>query len=233
MLPLIDAVSGVGARLICMTTIQHGTPGGSLDETGSKYGYAGEVGARFERRVAAALEEWLSRRPEPVHVFHDLSGLATTAPTGGRTLNLGTTNIDHVILTGRGWIMLDAKGVSPGQLRVEHDQGVLLTPDGQRRPQPWLDDGRAYSRAGCLFDLTRGKAGVMAWVVPDEVDYTHPSVRTAGCFRENSLLLTLSELAHGALEQISDLLPVPYRPADPRDIAALQKLTTQPHSEPH
>jgi hypothetical protein len=102
-----------------------------------KYGPAARVGAEFERRVAAAFEEWLSHRPETVHVFHDVRGLHTTNPSTGRQLNLGTSNIDHVMLTGVGWVMADPKRVGRGRLLVEEGRGVLVTPSGTRRPRRW------------------------------------------------------------------------------------------------
>ncbi len=42
-----------------MTTIHRGAPGGTPDEAGDEYGQASVVDARFERQVAAALEQWL------------------------------------------------------------------------------------------------------------------------------------------------------------------------------
>lgn len=211
-----------------MTVVHHGTPGATLDDTGrSKYGIVGTVGANFERQVAEALHTWLDGRPETVHVFHDLSGLDTIGSrnTQSRSLNLGTSNIDHVILTGCGWIMLDAKGVGRGQLRVERGRGVLVTSSGQRRRQPWLDDGRAYSRAGALYDLTGDLTGTLVWVLPDEAQHDHPSLRTARCFRKGGVVLSRSELAHGDLEQLPEL-SVPYRPARAPDIERLRQHTS-------
>jgi hypothetical protein len=207
-----------------MPVIHHGTPGGSLHDTGDRYGVAGKVGEYFERRVGAALDEWLRRRQEIVHVFHDLNNLSVP------DFDLGTTNIDHVVLTGAGWIMIDAKGVGRGQLKVENGRGVLVPPRGVVRPQPWMDDGRGMSRAGILFKLT-GLEGVRVWVFPEGVDYTHPSLQRARCFAHprpavgeppppGDPVLTIHELAAGELEGL-DELPVPYRPAPPQAIDVL------------
>lgn len=207
-----------------MGVAHHGIPGGSLAHDGeAKYGTAGRAGARFERQVAGAFDHWLKPRPELVHVFHDVTGLDTVHPTSGRRLNLGTTNVDHLMLTGAGWIMADAKGVGQGQLLIEDGHGVLLTPSGERRPQPWLEDARAYSRAGAMFNLTGGKAGVMVWVLPDGVDFSHPSVRHPPCLSKGcGYLLSVRELARGELETIPEL-PPPYAPADPRDVEELAR----------
>ncbi|WP_420803670.1 nuclease-related domain-containing protein [Saccharothrix deserti] len=61
-------------------------------------------GARFERQVAAAFDRWLTALPETVHLFHDTE----------RIIDLRTGNIDHVMLTGAGWIIADAKGWAGG-----------------------------------------------------------------------------------------------------------------------
>jgi hypothetical protein len=204
-------------------TVRHyGIPGRSLEIDGTeKYGPAAGVGAEFERRVAAAFDQWLSRRLETVHLFHDVRGLQTTNRRTGRRLNLGTNNIDHVMLTGAGWIMADAKGIGRGRLLVEHGRGVLVTPAGTRRPQPWLDDGRAYSRAGALFDLT-GLPGLMVWVLADDVDYSAFATQPPRCLQKGGYVVSLTELAAGELETAPEL-PPPYSPADPRAIAALQQ----------
>lgn len=180
------------------------------------------MGAWFERQVAAALDRWLSRRPETVHVFHDLTRLDTVNGTSGRRLNLGTSNVDHLVLTGAGWIMIDAKRIGRGRLVVERGRGMLITPEGHRRPQPWMDDGRANSRAGCMFDLAKNMGGEMVWVVPDEVDYSALAHQPPRCVRKRGYILTLAELAAGELEAIRELRP-PYRAADPVHVARLKE----------
>jgi hypothetical protein len=62
-------------------------------------------------------------------------------------------------LLGAGGLMADAKGVGRGRLVVESGKGMLVTADGRRLPQPWLDGRQAYSRVGALAGLT-GLAGV-------------------------------------------------------------------------
>lgn len=216
-----------------MPAIHHGTPGQSLTDTGeAKYRASARIGAHFERRVANAIDHWLRHRPEPIHVFHDLSKLEADNPRLGRRVALGATNIDHVILLGRRWIMLDAKGTGQGQLRVENGRGVLITPTGERRPQPWMDTTIAHSQAGVLYDLTGGKGGAAVWVLPENVDYSHPSVPTARCLARkkiNKIVLSISELTDGDLETDPALLP-PYEKASPQDVLTLTKYISTPAS---
>jgi len=211
-----------------MVVQHHGVPGRSLAIDGvAKYGPAALAGAVFEREVAAALDQWLRSRPEKVHVFHDVGRLNTINAASGRQLNLGTSNVDHVVLTGGGWIMADAKRVAQGRLMIDDGQGVLVTPSGQRRRQPWLENARAYSRAGAISDLAGGKKGVMVWVLPDSVDYSsHPSMAHPPCLPKRrgayGYILSISELAAGELETIPELTP-PYRTPDPADMARLER----------
>jgi hypothetical protein len=189
----------------------------------------GMLADRWTRTVPTSTAPQLARglgsnAASPARSIRGVVGLNTVSPQSGRPLNLGTANVDHLMLTGAGWIMADAKGIGQGRLLIEHGHGVLVTPDGQRRPQPWLDDARAYSRAGVMSDLTGGKRGVMVWVLPDGVDASHPSMLHPPCLREGSYgyMLSVSELAAGELESISEL-PTPYPPADPADVARLTR----------
>lgn len=68
-------------------------------------------------------------------MFHDLSGLDTAPPEAGRRLNPGSSNIDHVVLNWKGWLILDAKNVLPGKLRVENGRGVVHL--GRARSATW------------------------------------------------------------------------------------------------
>jgi hypothetical protein len=92
----------------------HGTPGQSLLKDGArKYGAADASRGRFiERAVARALEHWLSRRPDcaRLHLFHDLRGFHAVTGHGYGPISLGTANIDHVVLSGAQWLLIDAKG---------------------------------------------------------------------------------------------------------------------------
>jgi hypothetical protein len=212
-----------------MVLTQYGTPGGSLSAPGHAYGSAARVGAFFERRVAAALADWLGRRSEPTWLFHDLSGLRSKSRSG-RKLDLGSTNIDHVLLTGTCWVMFDAKGLAPGRLVVEQNMGFLVMPSGEKRPQPWMDDTRAYARAGVLHDLT-GLPGVPIWVVPEHVHVpadlhkTPPRILARG-----GVFCTIDEIATGGLETLPDLRP-PLAAPDPQAIKALARLAQMPPSQ--
>jgi hypothetical protein len=162
--------------------------------------------------------------PETVHVFHDLQDIRTARPRTGDTIDLGTGNLDHVMVTGAGWVLADAKGVGQGRLLVERGRGVPLTPDGQRRPQPWMDERHAYSRAGALVGLT-GLKGVLAWVLPDGVDYSALAERTPRCLADGGYVLSVGELAAGGLDAMPEL-PRPYRAGDPRVVEVLDRLVS-------
>jgi hypothetical protein len=203
-----------------MTLTQYGTPGGSLSTDGHAYGSAARVGAFFERRVAAALEHWLDRRPEPTYVFHDLSRLRSQSSTG-RKLDLGNTNIDHVLLTGSCWVMFDAKGVAPGRLVVEQGKGYLITASGEKRAQEWLDDQQAHSRAGFLHDMT-GLKGVPIWVLPDGVDYSALGESTPRCIVGHGVFSSIGDVMAGDLEGLPEL-QLPLTAPDPSAIEALKR----------
>ncbi len=70
--------------------------------------------------MARALEHWLSRRPDRagLHLFHDLGGFRDVAGHGFGPVSLGTANIDHVVLSGAQWLLIDAKGTGPGSSRL-------------------------------------------------------------------------------------------------------------------
>lgn len=204
-----------------MPSIQYGIPGGSLAADSHCYGSAARAGAFFERRVAGALARWLNGRPESTHLFHDLQRLRSRSRTG-RRLDLGQTNIDHVLLTGAGWVMFDAKGIAPGRLVVDKDRGQLITPAGERRPQPWLDDRRSYAQAGVLCDLT-DLTGTMIWVVPEDVDFSALFTDSIPrCLAAGGGFITIDDLANGTLEAALPF-PPPYAPASEAAIAALKQ----------
>lgn len=149
----------------------HGVPGGNLGTGGArKYGAAvASRGGFIERAVARALESWLSGRPDRarLHLFHDLSGFRNIAGHGLGPVSLGTANIDHVILSGQRWILVDAKGLGAGTLTTDaRGRGILVREDGMILPQRWIDVRTERPTAGVLVRLT-GLRGWPVWVLPD------------------------------------------------------------------
>lgn len=140
------------------------------------------------------------------------------AGAGLEPLGLGTTNIDYVVLTGDTWLIVDSRGCGAGTLGLDSKRrGVLVGPDGTARAEEWLDDGRAYSRAGVLYRLTDGVQGQTAWIVPDTT-LLHPSIQQAACCRRGGLVLPMRAVTDGYL---NEHFPEPQRPADPSQIARL------------
>ncbi|MEV4247787.1 hypothetical protein AB0J63_30765 [Streptosporangium canum] len=94
-----------------MSVTVHGTPGWSLsDSGGAKYGSAARRGAFHERQVARALEQWLTARLDHFDLFHDLAGFHQVRGAGLKPRSLGAADIDHGMLTGGTWLIVDAKG---------------------------------------------------------------------------------------------------------------------------
>lgn len=126
----------------------HGIPGQSLLKEGARrYGAAdASRGAFIERAVARALEHWLSQRPDcaGLHLFHDLRGFRDVIGHGyDRPVSLGRANIDHVVLSGAQWLLIDSKGLGAGTLTTDPDgRGVLIQADGSSEPQRWMDSTR-------------------------------------------------------------------------------------------
>lgn len=213
-----------------MVGVVHGTAGRSV-EIGKVGGRSNaRWGAYFERVVAKACEEWLAQRPDVVHLFHDLANLRNVRGAGLAPISLGDSNIDHVVLSGADWLMLEAKGCAKGELRVEGGQGCLVQTDGRVLPQPWLDDQKARSRYGALVRLTDRKCGKIIYVLPDGVSFDHHSVKMARAFsvREVKAIVTVSAVEQGALDEF---FPVNQPPADPADIARLvERLSHQGES---
>lgn len=135
-----------------MPVVVHGAAGMSLEAStwGGRDG--ARRGAYFERVVGDALGQWLDSRIVVTHLFHDVSDLARVAGSGMEPLPLGSMNIDHVVLTGSTWLLVDAKGVGEGVLRLVDGVGCLERKDGTYTAQPWMDDAKAYSRAGAVPD---------------------------------------------------------------------------------
>lgn len=199
----------------------HGSPGQRLREAGApKYGAAdARRGAYFEQVVARALEQWLSRRPDcaGLHLFHDLGGFDAVAGHGYGPLSLGTANIDHVVLSGEQWLMLNAKGIGSGTLTTDsRNRGVLIQKDGTVKAQRWLDSQEARPAAGVLVRLT-GLRGRPLWVLPDATTID-PGLSSARALAGPGAVTKVSDIYRGALDKA---LPGPQSPADPGAVAAL------------
>ena len=178
-------------------------------------------GGFIEEATARALEHWLSSRPDcaGLHLFHDLGGFRDVAGRGLPPVSLGTANIDHVILSGARWLLIDAKGTAAGTLTTDSaGKGALIHSDGSSRPEPWLDNTKMRSAAGVLVRLT-GLRGWLVWVVPDATK-NDPGVFKARAFRDGGGICTISDVYSG---QLDELLAAPQPPADPDAVAALAR----------
>lgn len=207
----------------------HGTPGQSLLEEGAgKYGAAdASRGAFIERAVARALESWLSSRPDcaGLHLFHDLRGFRKVTGQGLGPVSLGRGNIDHVVLSGTRWLLVDSKGLGAGTLTTGPDgRGVLVQADGASEPQRWMDSTAERAAAGILFRLT-GLRGWPVWVLPDATTLDFPGMLKARAFRAGGTISQISDIYSGSL---GELLPVPQASADPDAVAALVRYIGEP-----
>jgi hypothetical protein len=181
-------------------------------------------GGFIEEATARALEHWLARRLDRagLHLFHDLGRFRDVAGCGLPPLSLGTANIDHVVLSGARWLLIDAKGTGAGTLTTDSaGKGVLVRPDGSTRPEPWLDNGKTRSAAGVLVRLT-GLRGWPVWVVPDGTK-NDPGLFKSRAFRDGGGICTIGDVYSGQLDQ---LLAAPQPPADPAAVAALARYVT-------
>ncbi|MGH3254829.1 MAG: hypothetical protein ACRDOU_05365 [Streptosporangiaceae bacterium] len=100
----------------------HGTPGQSLREDGIRaYGRVAIRASFIEEATARALEKWLTDRPDSagLHLFHDLGGFRSVAGHGFGPVSLGTANIDHVVLSGAGWLVIDTVALPARPSRPE------------------------------------------------------------------------------------------------------------------
>ena len=203
----------------------HGTPGQSLRGEGAR-GYSAAAAARgsfIEQAVARALEHWLSRRPDcaELYLFHDLGGFRDVSGHGLPPVSLGAVNIDHVVLSGARWLLIDAKGTGAGTLTIDaRGRGVLIQADGTERPEPWLDSTRTRAAAGVLVRLT-GLRGWPVWVVPDATRHD-PEVLKARALGPGGAICTISDVYGGSLDEV---LAVPQPPADPEAVAAWRDIS--------
>lgn len=122
-------------------------------------------GEYFERYVGMELERWLDARPGTFHLFHDLTGFRNVSGYGLGPMSLGVGNIDHLVVTAAGYLLLDSKGVGVGTLTVDdHGKGVLVQADGTIKPQPWMDKRKAWTYKGIMARVTgMGTAPASTW----------------------------------------------------------------------
>jgi hypothetical protein len=165
------------------------------------------------------------RRPDcaGLHLFHDLSNFRGVSGHGYGPMRLGTANIDHVVLSGAQWLLVDAKGMGAGTLTLDaRGYGVLIRPDGTVQPQEWLDSGKTRAAAGVLFRLT-GLRGWPVWVLPDATTLG-TRITEARAFEAGGGTITqMSDIYSGSLD---DVLPVPQPPADLDAVATLDRYVT-------
>lgn len=215
-------------------TNEHGTPGGSLDKisAAARYGKGPAWrGAVIERATARALRTWLAGRPdaEKFHLFHDLGDFINVPgrvhePTGKifPPMNIGGRNIDHLILSGTQWVMIDSKGVGRGIIGTENGKGYLFKPDGTKQSLPWMNKMSHWGMVGCLWRLT-GLDGYPAWVYPSATD-SRPDCLEAKCMsRGSGGMCSISEVYEGWLDNLfgGNFEGLPILPADPAHVQAL------------
>lgn len=204
-----------------MSVTVYGTAGWSLEQSGSEnYGANARRGAFHEKLVAQALEKWLDRRPDHFHLFHDLTGFDKERAVGPNPPDLGSTNIDHVVLTRDNWLIVDSKGCGAGTLRLDsRGKGELLKDDDTTVAQSWLDNRRSYASSGVLYRLTGGVQGQAAWIVPDTT-HLHPSVKDALVTKTGGVVVPMRALADGFFDQH---FPAPQTAADPDHVSWLKE----------
>lgn len=126
--------------------------------------------------------------------------------------------MDHVILSGQRWVMVDAKGLGAGTLTTDaRGCGILIQQDGTELPQRWMDVRTERSAAGVLVRLT-GLRGWPVWVLPDVTTLDLDKLPAARAFRAGGTVTQIADIYAGGLDKV---LPVPQPPADPAIVAAL------------
>jgi hypothetical protein len=168
----------------------------------------------------------LSRRPDcaGLHLFRDLGGFRDVAGYGYGPVSLGTADIDHVVLSGAQWLLVDSKGMGAGTLTTDAaGKGVLIRADGTAEPQWWLDSAQERSAAGVLVRLA-GLRGWPVWVLTDATTFG-PGMTKARAFRHGGTICQISDVYSGSLDEV---LPVPQPPADPDSVATLARYVTAP-----
>ncbi|PKQ26640.1 MAG: hypothetical protein CVT64_02735 [Actinobacteria bacterium HGW-Actinobacteria-4] len=211
-----------------MAVVVHGVPGASLGESSHGSRDDARQGAFFERVVGGVLESWLKQRSGVTHLFHDVADLRDIPGIAGLgPISLGATNIDHVVLSGTKWLMVDAKNCAKGTLCVENKKGIVRRASGEIVPQPWLDSTKAKSQYGALFRVTGGMDGTTVFVVPDTVALDE-TLRRARVWELMPAFARVSDVVQGGLDEIFS----PSQPeADPRDVEQLVQRLSRPDVE--
>jgi len=187
-------------------------------------------GELFEGFAGNAIWRWLASRPDEVHLFHDLRGFGTVEGGGFGPMSIGRANIDHLVLTGDQWLMIDSKGTAAGVLCCEPGEkarGMLVRPDGSCVAQPWMDSLNGYSAGALLFRLLPGLTGFPVWLVSAQTNTDHPSLCRSRCISKAGRIINLVELAADDLECV---FPSGRPPADPGLVAVLDRYVSAPVS---
>ena len=225
-------MSDLGPTVRAMTqtdTGVFGTPGRSLEADGKrKYGTDARRGQFIERAVARALETWLAGRQDAAAfaLCHDLGGFNGVSGHGYGSMKAGDLNIDHLVITGDHFAIIDAKGTGPGVLTVDaRGRGILVRADGTVKPQPWLDKRRVYAAMGVVYRLT-GLQGLAVWAVPTATVVDEAAIVRARCFqRQGGIITTIGEIYDGALDED---FPAPQPPASAAVVRALVPYLSDP-----
>ncbi|MGH3759876.1 nuclease-related domain-containing protein [Actinophytocola sp.] len=141
-----------------IVAIIYGCAGASVEKAANEEtASAARRGAYFERVVAEALQRWADSRPDKLHIFHDLVRLNEVRRPNGKFFNLANANIDHVVLTGARFLLVDSKGCGRGVLRYSAEAGgELVRPDGTTTPQPWMNNAKSLLQR-------RGRTSALGW----------------------------------------------------------------------
>ena len=134
-------------------------------------------------------------------MFHDLGGFRNVTGHGLGPVSLGRANIDHVVLSGAQWLLIDSKGLGAGTLTTDPDgRGVLIRAYGTSEPQRWMDSAMERSLAGVLVRLT-GLRGWPVWVLPDVTTLDLPGLVKARAFRSGGTVGQISDVYSGSLDE--------------------------------
>ncbi|PDP86051.1 hypothetical protein CQJ94_20165 [Glycomyces fuscus] len=183
-----------------------------MDTAVDEHGAVARHGAFFGRRVGQVLQEWLHGLPGVYHLFHDLAHLARGSEAGEGA------GVDHLVLTGAGWLLVGAQECGAGILGTDaRGRGRLTTPGGETVAQPWMDTTRLRAQAEAARRLTHGKEGELVWVVPHQTGLDALSVVRARLFEHGGTMCGLGRVVAGSLAPV---LPAP-EPVDSWDVERL------------
>lgn len=193
-----------------------------MDASQDRYGPAARRGSYFEKAVARSLETWISKRPDrnSIHLFNDLDefqsvpGIGTLPP-----LDVGPRNIDHVVLTGDRWLIIESKGIGAGTLRMAGTDVYLMQADGTLILQPWANSLEMWPMAGIMHRLTNGMRGQTVWIIPSSVTL-HENLTGARFLSRGGYIATVREIYQSHL---NEALPPGRPPADPQLVEKLSR----------